>query len=229
KKEEYQALVDTGHGDLIPDAVKPLDRPKVPLTPAQIARVEGRKNAWMTFKYGLMFRVWRAITGDNINPPPVGTIAQTGRPKNGTLPQDYMVSYLGLQLPLQTVKHKTAFAVIAEMYSITPVEIRPDGKLWETLVLDADNLIEKWCGAQDPFFKMTFPDALKTARMEKRWTQGELADTVGFQSLAVSRWERGEYEPSAQAVYEIAKYMPRMKIWFREHLEWLKAHGVPGI
>src|SRR5690606_16406564 len=148
-QEEYDLLVENGMADLVSPPPPPKERPAP--TEAQLERIKIRQSVWLQFKFALVFRVWRAITGEMPGQPPKGDIDVNGRPKNGTTPQDYILKHLGYEIPLEKAEHRTAYAIIAEMYSVTDPEARPDGKLWETLMSDKDALVDKWCGAQDPF------------------------------------------------------------------------------
>lgn len=46
---------------------------------------------------------------------------------------------------------------------------------------------------------------IKDLRLDKRWTQANLAEAVGCESMTVSRYERGEYAPSIEVLEQIAK------------------------
>lgn len=45
---------------------------------------------------------------------------------------------------------------------------------------------------------------IKDLRVDKGWTQATLAETLGCESMTVSRYERGEYAPSIEVLEQIA-------------------------
>ena len=51
-----------------------------------------------------------------------------------------------------------------------------------------------------------FIERLKELRIEKHLSQIQLAKETGLSSSAISFWEAGERQPSAQAVITLAKY-----------------------
>lgn len=45
---------------------------------------------------------------------------------------------------------------------------------------------------------------IKELRLAKGWTQAALAETLGCESMTVSRYERGEYAPSIEVLGQVA-------------------------
>ena len=50
-------------------------------------------------------------------------------------------------------------------------------------------------------------DAIKEARLDARLTQQELAELVGVDQNTVSRWERGETEPSDLSRHALMEHL----------------------
>ena len=195
-----------------------------PYTEAQLKLVEAKKNAWMGFKFGLLFNMWRILTGETPVKPANGTMNNQSRPKDGTPPQDFILKHMGHSKPLTNPVHKKAYAIIAEHFSNSPNE-RPNAKSWEDLLPGVDELIEKWCKEEVPeICKHEFKDALRLARMEKKMSQGALATRISYQSISVIRWEAGE-NISPQAIYEICKVLPEIKVWCKNNPEWMRQHN----
>lgn len=46
---------------------------------------------------------------------------------------------------------------------------------------------------------------LKELRMERNWTQGQLAKKVGVTRTAVVKWESGKAYPTAEKLIELAR------------------------
>ncbi len=53
---------------------------------------------------------------------------------------------------------------------------------------------------------MDFAIVLKELMEENHMTQESLAKAIGYSQRAVSKWIRGQSEPSATAIYKCAKY-----------------------
>lgn len=53
--------------------------------------------------------------------------------------------------------------------------------------------------------KLTLPERIRVARVRAQLTQRQLADVVGVRSEQVSRWERGEAIPAADALGYLAR------------------------
>ncbi len=49
-----------------------------------------------------------------------------------------------------------------------------------------------------------FSKRLKELRLEKGYTQKQLATLIGYDQSMVARWEKGESEPTASAIKNIA-------------------------
>lgn len=54
---------------------------------------------------------------------------------------------------------------------------------------------------------MKFGENLKKLRSEKGMTQKEVAEQFNVTAQAVSRWEKGEVEPSLQTILVIADFL----------------------
>lgn len=54
---------------------------------------------------------------------------------------------------------------------------------------------------------MTFGEKVKELRQEKKWTQKDLGNALGFTPEAIGSWERGKSVPSVNAIKEIAKVL----------------------
>ena len=46
---------------------------------------------------------------------------------------------------------------------------------------------------------------LKELRMERNWTQGQLAKKIGVTRTAVVKWESGKVYPTAEKLIELAR------------------------
>lgn len=46
---------------------------------------------------------------------------------------------------------------------------------------------------------------IKELRLENKLTQKQLADKVGYSASMVTRWEKGECEPTASAIVKLSK------------------------
>lgn len=55
---------------------------------------------------------------------------------------------------------------------------------------------------------------IREARLEKRWTQRRLADAAGFDSQAVSDYERERHQPSLQRLEAIAQALGKPLSFF---------------
>ena len=49
-----------------------------------------------------------------------------------------------------------------------------------------------------------FDKRLKELRLEKGYTQKQLATLIGYDQSMVARWEKGESEPTASAIKQLA-------------------------
>lgn len=54
---------------------------------------------------------------------------------------------------------------------------------------------------------MLIGERLKTLRLEKGWSQGELAKSVGGDGRQISRYENGHITPSAEALVKLAQVL----------------------
>lgn len=61
---------------------------------------------------------------------------------------------------------------------------------------------------------MVVGERIRDARVASTLTQRELGDLVGVDSITVSRWERGEHEPSIRTLRDIAAATSRDLNWF---------------
>lgn len=52
---------------------------------------------------------------------------------------------------------------------------------------------------------MTIGERIKELRQEKKWTQRDLGNALGFTAVAIGSWEHGRTTPSMNAIKEIAK------------------------
>ena len=55
---------------------------------------------------------------------------------------------------------------------------------------------------------------IKAVRLKLRLSQSELAEKLETSAMAISRWERGEFEPSADAYLRLGKLMGDPLCWF---------------
>lgn len=62
--------------------------------------------------------------------------------------------------------------------------------------------------------KMIVAENIATARRDKGLTQRQLAEAVGTEGFAVSRWERATVSPSTMYLAAIAKALGREFAWF---------------
>src|ERR1700757_15428 len=65
--------------------------------------------------------------------------------------------------------------------------------------------------------KTILPDwarTIKAVRLKLRLSQSELAEKLETSAMAISRWERGEFEPSADAYLRLGKLMGDPLCWF---------------
>lgn len=51
-----------------------------------------------------------------------------------------------------------------------------------------------------------FGERLKKLRLEKGYYQADLADILKTKQTNISRWEKGEFEPSFEQLIEIAEF-----------------------
>jgi DNA-binding XRE family transcriptional regulator len=68
---------------------------------------------------------------------------------------------------------------------------------------------------------------IKAARRKLRLSQSELAEKLETSAMAVSRWERGEFEPSADAGSDFCGTAVG-KIWDAGRPGWSASAGFPG-
>lgn len=52
---------------------------------------------------------------------------------------------------------------------------------------------------------MTIGERIKELRQEKKWTQRDLGNALGFTAVAIGSWEHGRTTPSMNSIKEIAK------------------------
>ena len=55
---------------------------------------------------------------------------------------------------------------------------------------------------------------IRAVRRKLRLSQAELAEKLETSAMAISRWERGEFEPSADAYLRLGKLMGDPLCWF---------------
>ena len=58
----------------------------------------------------------------------------------------------------------------------------------------------------DNFSRTILGERLKMLRTEKQIGQNFLAKELGISNSSISYWETGKQEPSAQAIFKLAKY-----------------------
>ena len=58
----------------------------------------------------------------------------------------------------------------------------------------------------DTFDRKIFGERLKTLRTERNIGQNLLSKELGLSNASISYWETGKQEPSAQAIFKLAKY-----------------------
>ena len=62
------------------------------------------------------------------------------------------------------------------------------------------------------FFKMTYPEQIKTIREKLLVTQEELAFMLGVTFATINRWERGHHEPSIKQKRMLRDFCKKKKI-----------------
>src|SRR6201982_702869 len=55
---------------------------------------------------------------------------------------------------------------------------------------------------------------IKEVRRKLKLSQSQLAESLETSAMAISRWERGEFEPSADAYLRLGKWMGDPLCWF---------------
>ena len=68
--------------------------------------------------------------------------------------------------------------------------------------------------------KATLGGNIARARKARQWTQRELAEALGVDSQAISRWERGEVLPGPTRLAALATHLEQSIAWlYTEHDE----------
>lgn len=61
---------------------------------------------------------------------------------------------------------------------------------------------------------MEYGEKIKEARLDKRLSQRGLADKISISASTLSRWERGELEPTIEDVYKLSEALDRKVSYF---------------